>query len=317
MSALIEAKGLGRNFGDIQAVKDMSFSVHAGDVLGFLGPNGAGKSTTMKMLSCFLEPSSGTATVAGYDIGENSREVRRSLGYLPESAPLYSEMTVAEFLGFVADVRQLSGSKKTSAIDTVIDRCSLAAVLPQRIETLSKGFRRRVGLAQALIHDPEILILDEPTDGLDPNQKHEVRELINEMKDKCIILSTHILEEVDAVCNRVIIIADGKLVVDDTPQGLRTKRGSESYYVQLRVSSQAASKVQEFLEAQTFFGQTKVKEQGDEQIFVVETFESKGYSPEKILKQALDQDWGLRELSPNVGSLDAVFRDVTSAQNIS
>jgi ABC-2 type transport system ATP-binding protein len=223
MEVMIDVKGIGRSFGDIRAVDALSFSVARGELLGFLGPNGAGKSTTMKMLTCFLTPSEGTASVAGFDILESPEEVRKRVGYLPENAPLYGEMRVRDFLYFIAGVRGLEGSDAVQAVDTSVERTSLQKVLDQRIETLSKGFKRRVGLAQAILHDPEVLILDEPTDGLDPNQKHEVRNLIRDMSsDKCIILSTHILEEVDAVCSRAMIISGGRLLVDGTPDQLKS-----------------------------------------------------------------------------------------------
>ena len=219
---MISVKQLRRTFGPIVAVDDVSFEVAKGDVLGFLGPNGAGKSTAMKMLACFLPPDSGTATVCGYDIGKDPIAVRKSVGYLAENAPAYSEMTVGGFLNFVCDARQITGQARNKALDRIVPLCSIDSVYHQTIDTLSKGYRRRVGLAQALIHDPQVLILDEPTDGLDPNQKHEVRQLINEMaKDKCIIISTHILEEVELVCNRAIIIARGKILVDSTPNDLK------------------------------------------------------------------------------------------------
>ncbi|MCR4291016.1 MAG: ATP-binding cassette domain-containing protein, partial [Candidatus Scalindua sp.] len=193
-------------------------------VLGFLGPNGAGKSTLMKMLACFLKPDSGTASVCGYDILKNSVEVRKSIGYLAENVPLYNEMTVGDFLNFVCAARNIKGKKREQALDRIVPMCSIDSVYHQTIETLSKGYKRRVGLAQALIHDPDVLILDEPTDGLDPNQKNEVRRLINQMsKDKCIIVSTHILEEVDAVCSRAIIISKGKIQVDSTPEKLKAE----------------------------------------------------------------------------------------------
>lgn len=218
---MISVDNLGRHFGGIKAVDGISFKVNTGEVLGFLGPNGAGKSTTMKMLTCFLTPSFGTATVAGFDISQDQIKVKSAIGYLPENAPLYGEMKVKDFLEFVGKVRGLQGDTLQQSVDRVSSKCSLQGVLSQRIETLSKGFKRRVGLAQALIHDPKVLILDEPTDGLDPNQKHEVRMLINEMsKEKCIILSTHILEEVESVCTRAIIIAKGKIVADATPSEL-------------------------------------------------------------------------------------------------
>ncbi len=221
---MISVKGLRRTFGPIVAVDDISFEVDKGQVLGFLGPNGAGKSTAMKMLACFLGPDSGTASVCGHDIIRDAVAVRRCVGYLAENAPAYNEMTVGNFLSFVCDARQIMGRMRKEAIDRVVPKCSIESVYHQTIETLSKGYRRRVGLAQALIHDPEVLILDEPTDGLDPNQKFEVRQLINQMaKNKCIIVSTHILEEVEAVCIRAIIIARGKILVDSAPNELKQK----------------------------------------------------------------------------------------------
>lgn len=218
---MIEVKHLTRRFGPKVAVDGLSFKVQPGEVLGFLGPNGAGKSTTMKMVTGFLRPSSGNAWVCGYEVQEQPTEAQRRLGYLPEGAPLYADMTAAELLNFVAAVRGFTGQKRRQIIADVVERVHLETVLHQSIETLSKGFKRRVGLAQAILHDPEVLVLDEPTDGLDPNQKYEVRELIRTMsKDKVIILSTHILEEVDAVCTRAIIINNGRLLVDETPEAL-------------------------------------------------------------------------------------------------
>jgi ABC-2 type transport system ATP-binding protein len=219
---MISIKELKRSFGSVVAVDGVSFDAKKGDVLGFLGPNGAGKSTVMRMLACFLKPDSGTATVCGYDILKNPLDVRKSIGYLAENVPAYNEMTVGSFLNFICDARQISGKDRKRALDRIVPMCAIESVYHQTIETLSKGYRRRVGLAQTLIHDPQALILDEPTDGLDPNQKHEVRGLIGKMaKDKCIIISTHILEEVEAVCNRTIIIAKGKIIVDSTPDKLR------------------------------------------------------------------------------------------------
>ncbi len=219
---MISVKELRRSFGPIVAVDGISFDVEKGQVLGLLGPNGAGKTTAMRMLACFLKPDSGTATICGHDILEKPVEVRRTIGYLAENSPAYNEMTVGGFLEFVCDVRQIKGGDRKKALDRVVPMCSVESVYHQTIETLSKGYRRRVGLAQALIHDPDVLILDEPTDGLDPNQKHEVRELINSMaKDKCIIVSTHILEEVEAVCSRTIIISRGRILVDSTPKELK------------------------------------------------------------------------------------------------
>jgi len=219
----IEVNGLDRYFGPIHAVRNISFTVNRGEVLGFLGPNGAGKSTTMKMITGFLEPSNGTIIVNGHNVVEQPIQVKSSIGYLPEGAPSYGEMTVRSFLEFIADIRGFSGAEKQQRVDHVISLINLNAVQGQTIETLSKGFKRRVGLAQSILHDPEILIMDEPTDGLDPNQKHEVRNLIKAMSpNKAIIISTHILEEVDAVCTRAIIITNGQVLFDGTPTELRS-----------------------------------------------------------------------------------------------
>lgn len=221
---MIVVDNLGKYFGDIRAVDGVTFKVERGEVLGFLGPNGAGKSTTMKMLTSFITPTFGSASVGGFDVVEQSRESRKIIGYLPENAPLYGEMTPRSFLEFISEMRGLSKTQFKSAFERVVNLTGISNVLDRKIETLSKGYKRRVGLCQALIHDPEVLILDEPTDGLDPNQKHEVRILINRMaKEKCIILSTHILEEVDACCTRVIIVSNGKLAVDAKPDELRAK----------------------------------------------------------------------------------------------
>ncbi len=223
---MIKVQNLRRSFGSIVAVDGVSFEVEKGQVLGFLGPNGAGKSTVMKMLACFLRPDSGTASVCGHDILTEPIQVRQSIGYVAENAPMYAEMTVSGFLDFVCDARDIDKAKRKEALDRVVPTCSIESVYHQTIETLSKGYRRRVGLAQALIHDPPVLILDEPTDGLDPNQKHEVRQLITDMaQEKCIIVSTHILEEVEAVCSRAIIISQGSIQVDSTPQALKEEHG--------------------------------------------------------------------------------------------
>ncbi|MCK5498779.1 MAG: ABC transporter ATP-binding protein [Gammaproteobacteria bacterium] len=224
---LIEVKSLDKKFGTIHAVKNLSFSVKKGEVLGFLGPNGAGKSTTMKMITGFLEPTSGTVSVCGHDVLEEPIQVKEKIGYLPEGAPSYGEMTVKNFLDFIADIRGMKGKEKETCVDEIIKKINLESVRNQTIDTLSKGFKRRVGVAHVLMHDPEVLIMDEPTDGLDPNQKHEVRTLIKEMAaHKAIVISTHILEEVDAICTRAIIIASGELLFDGTPEELLAKSDS-------------------------------------------------------------------------------------------
>ena len=221
MTEKIALKGLTKRFGPLLAVDDISMSIASGEVLGFLGPNGAGKSPTMRMLAGFIEPTAGTAEICGFEVTRHPVEVKRRTGYLPEGAPAYGDMPAESYLGFIAEVRGFDGLEKRRRIDDVVDKVDLGEVLRQPIETLSKGFKRRVGLAQAMIHDPEILIMDEPTDGLDPNQKHQVRDLIREMSaDKAIIISTHILEEVETVCSRAVIIANGRLLVDGTPEDL-------------------------------------------------------------------------------------------------
>lgn len=221
---MLEVKNLKKSFGDFQAVKGISFSVKKGEVLGFLGPNGAGKSTTMRMITGFLPPSSGTALICGHDITTDPVAAKKCIGYLPESAPSYRAMTVEDFLKFIASVRGYDGKVAKEKVESVIERAKLSKVAKQTIETLSKGYRQRTCFAQAIIHDPQVLIMDEPTDGLDPNQKYTVREMIKEMAaDKAIVISTHILEEVDAVCTRAIVIADGELKADGTPDELRAK----------------------------------------------------------------------------------------------
>lgn len=218
---LVETRALVKRFGSFTAVDGISFSVNSGEVVGFLGPNGAGKSTTMRLIAGFLEPTSGSALIAGHDSQTEPVQARLKLGYLPEGAPLYPDMTVAAFLEFVAGMRGLDARQTRERLAELVERIELAEVWNRRIDALSKGFKRRVGIAQALVHDPEVLILDEPTDGLDPNQKHEVRELIRAIgTNKAIIISTHILEEVEAVCTRAIIIARGRLLADATPAEL-------------------------------------------------------------------------------------------------
>jgi len=224
MDEMIAVRHLSKRFGPITAVDDVSFAVARGEVLGFLGPNGAGKSTTMKMITGFLAPSSGTAVVCGADITEAPIAAKRHIGYLPEGAPAYPDMTPAGFLDFIARIRRFAGDEARRRIGLAVERTQLDSVLDQPIETLSKGFKRRVGLAQALLHDPDVLILDEPTDGLDPNQKHEVRRLIRALApEKAIVISTHILEEVDAVCTRAIVIAAGRVLADGSPGALEAR----------------------------------------------------------------------------------------------
>lgn len=221
MSVLIEANGLKKRFGSIAAVNGISLTVRRGEVLGFLGPNGAGKSTTMKMITGFLEPDAGAVKVAGFDMFTKGKAAKAKLGYLPEGAPSYGEMTAGDFLAFIAEIRGFDKAQAAKKVGAAVEKTELQSVLGQRIETLSKGYKRRVAMAQAILHDPQVLVMDEPTDGLDPNQKHHVRKLISDMAaEKAIIVSTHILEEVEAVCSRAIIINKGRIVADGTADQL-------------------------------------------------------------------------------------------------
>jgi len=235
---MIEVKSISKHFGDLRAVDDMSFQVKPGEILGFLGPNGAGKSTTMKMITGFLVPDEGEISVCGHDLSTDARAAQTRVGYLPEGAPCYEEMTPVSFLNFIAEVRGYRDAEKSRRVNAVIQEMALTSVAMQRIETLSKGFKRRVGLAQAIIHDPDVLILDEPTDGLDPNQKHHVREMIRGLsREKIVIISTHILEEVRAVCTRAMIINEGKIIADCTPAELESKsRYHHAVTIELDVS---------------------------------------------------------------------------------
>ena len=222
---MIEVKGLSKTYGNKPAVRGVHFTVRRGDILGFLGPNGAGKSTTMKMITGFLRPTAGTAIVGGFDVTKDPVAVKRQVGYLPESAPSYGEMTVREFLVFIAEARGFRGASRAAPVNRAIQLTHLEGVAHQSIETLSKGYKQRVGFAQALLHDPAVLILDEPTDGSDPNQKNEVRALIKELAtEKAVVLSTHILEEVEAICNRIILISEGRVVVDETPAEFQARK---------------------------------------------------------------------------------------------
>ncbi|MCH7227559.1 ATP-binding cassette domain-containing protein [Verrucomicrobiaceae bacterium E54] len=226
---MIEVENLTKRFGSKLAVDHLSFTVEKGEVLGFLGPNGAGKSTTMRMVTGFLPPTSGSIRICGTSVIDDPKAAKRHIGYLPESAPLYNDMTVTGFLNFGAEIRGLSGAAKKEAVDKAIETCFLESVARQSIDTLSKGYRHRTCLAQSLLHDPEVLILDEPTDGLDPNQKHEVRQLIRRLGEtKVVLFSTHILEEVEAACTRAVIVDRGKIVVDGTPEELKAKSGTGS-----------------------------------------------------------------------------------------
>ena len=313
MSALIEVGSLSKEFGSIRAVDGVSFKVNGGEVLGFLGPNGAGKSTTMRMITGFLKPTLGNASICGFDLANNAIEARARLGYLPEGAPLYGDMTALEFLRFAADVRGLSRSKAVERINWVVEQLGLGPVLVQPIETLSKGFKRRVGLAQSVLHDPEVLILDEPTDGLDPNQKHEVRGLIRTMSaEKAIIISTHLLEEVEAVCTRAMVINRGKVIVDCTPDALAS-RSRHRNAVTVCASTSSGGDLRVTLEG--LAGVSVVEPAPRENLlnrFTAFPKEGKSIVGE-VIGHLQEKGWEIEELEVDSGRLDEVFRDLTTS----
>ena len=317
MSELIAIDHLTKRFGHIHAVDDVSFSVPRGEVLGFLGPNGAGKSTTMKMVAGFLQPTSGTASVCGFDVLEQPIAAKRSMGYLPEGAPAYPDMTPSGFLGFIAGMRGFSGKEKDKRIGLAVERANLKGVMHQPIETLSKGYKRRVGLAQALLHDPPVLIMDEPTDGLDPNQKHEVRTLIQAMApDKAIVISTHLLEEVEAVCSRAIIIAHGRIVADGTPAALAA-RDPWHNAVSLTLAGNPTPDTVAQLRARIaqIQGVLMVEELVEEgQLRLLARIVTGANALAEIGSCARDQKWPVAEIRVEHGRLDKVFRDITMAQ---
>jgi ABC-2 type transport system ATP-binding protein len=322
MGAMIEIQGLEKRFGDITAVDGVTFQVDRGEVLGFLGPNGAGKSTTMKMLTGFLHPSGGTARIGGHDIHSEPLAAKKLIGYLPEGAPLYPDMTAEGFLRFIAQIRGFRGAEVQRRVDEVVGKVSLQGVVHQPIETLSKGYKRRVGLAQAILHDPQVLVLDEPTDGLDPNQKHEVRALIRSMqRDKVIVLSTHILEEVQALCSRVIIIAKGRLLVDCTPEQLAA-RSKWHNAVRVDVPRGEAQRVRGALGE--MYGGGSVEQLAADPVSIddeasrngvvsllVTTRERRPILGE-ISQRAQAEKWKLDGLHVEHGRLDEVFRELTT-----
>ncbi|MGE0627361.1 MAG: ABC transporter ATP-binding protein [Hyphomicrobiaceae bacterium] len=314
MTTLIEALALRKCFGRIVAVDDISLRVEKGEVLGFLGPNGAGKSTTMKMITGFLEPDAGIARIAGIDVTSNPKAAKAKLGYLPEGAPAYADMTPRSFLQFIAEIRGFSGSDAKLKADTAAEKTGLLGVWDQRIETLSKGFKRRVGLAQAILHDPPVLIMDEPTDGLDPNQQHHVRGLIRQMAaEKAIIVSTHILQEVEAVCSRAVVIDKGRIVADGTAEDLR-RRLPHHDTVAVRVSAGNAEAAQAALASLPAAAGVEIagKPNGAVVLRVLpKSDQTIGASAASILRErAIDAE----EIFIEKGSLDDVFRQITSSE---
>ena len=309
---MIEISNITKRFGSLTAVDDVSFSVSRGEVLGFLGPNGAGKSTTMKMVTGFLTPDGGNIRVGGVDIAANPVEVKRWIGYLPEGAPLYGEMTTRAFLRFIAEVRGFKGADAARRIDVVVEKVSLGSVLQMPIDTLSKGFKRRVGLAQAILHDPDILILDEPTDGLDPNQKHEVRSLIRGMSaDKVIVLSTHILEEVDAVCTRATIIAGGRIVSDGTPEDL-LRRSRTHNALKLGLAVTEAGPVIEALGAVAGVMRIEVEAKSEGALELMLLPDGGAPIAGSVSEVARANGWQVTEMHIERGRLDDVFRQITT-----
>jgi ABC-2 type transport system ATP-binding protein len=309
MKIMIKIDGLTKRYGLHTVVDNLSFECDSGEVLGFLGPNGAGKSTTMKMITGFLDPDSGSASICGIDVLASPKAAKAQLGYLPEGAPAYGDMTPAAFLSFIAEIRGYDANEIKARVTAAVSRAGLGSVLNQRIETLSKGFKRRVGIAQALLHDPPVLIMDEPTDGLDPNQKHEVRQLINSMAaNKIIVVSTHILEEVDAMCTRAIVIAGGRVLADDTPGGLEA-RSRYHDAVTLRIPDPATLlAARDALTALPDVASVEIVQREER----LTAFPRPG---KQILAEvsalAARAGWGVRELHLESGRLDEVFRAIT------
>ena len=308
---MIEVVEISINFGKFQAVSNVSFQVQKSEVLGFLGPNGAGKSTTMKMLTGYLQPSSGDALICGHSVTKQSLKARAKIGYLPESAPSYGEMQVEEFLRFAGKVRGLTGGKLNSQIEKVLEDTSLQTVRKQLIETLSKGYRQRTCLAQSLLHDPPVLLLDEPTDGLDPNQKFEVRKLISQLKeDRTILVSTHILEEVEAICTRAIILSEGKIVGDGTPEELLSKSVYHNA-INLKISVKPNQNVQQILLGIPSVERVEIQSSNYQTLsFVV--LAKQGQPILEEVKELLDQqNVKIVEMYVEKGRLDEVFRQMT------
>ena len=310
---MIEVKHLTKRFGDHLAVDNISFSAEKGEIMGFLGPNGAGKSTTMRMITGFYPPTSGTVIVGGSDISTHAIAARRKIGYLPENAPVYPDMTVSRYLNFCAEIRGFSGASKRQRLGETLERCFLAEVRHQVVNTLSKGFKQRVCFAQSILHDPEYLILDEPTDGLDPNQKHEVRLMIREMSaTKAIIFSTHILDEVDAVCSRAIIIAAGKVVADDTPEGLQ-RRSALHGSVVLTVTGVATEGLEKRIaELDGVSSVSIVETDGDRRTLRVFPIDPSMTVADRVIASITADGVTIASVFVEQGRLDDVFRDITT-----
>lgn len=313
MAVLIEAQGLKKRFGDIAAVNGISLTVKKGEVLGFLGPNGAGKSTTMKMITGFLEPDAGTVRIAGIDMFDNPKAAKGKLGYLPEGAPAYGEMTAGDFLAFIAEIRGFDAAAAQKRVGAAVEKTELGAVLGQRIETLSKGFKRRVAMAQAILHDPQVLVMDEPTDGLDPNQKHHVRQLIADMAaDKAIIVSTHILEEVEAVCSRAIIINKGRIVADGTADDLMRRLPAHGA-VAISLASDRVEALRGALGAMPGLARIDTVGQANGCVRLRVVPKNGALSPHDVAALLRERAVDVEEIYAERGNLDEVFRQITTA----
>ena len=312
---MIEVRNLTKQFGHYPAVDNISFTAEKGEILGFLGPNGAGKSTTMRMITGFFPPTSGTVIVGGNDILTQSIAARKKIGYLPENAPVYPDMTVSRYLDFCAEIRGFSGAAKTQRVGETLERCFLDGVRHQAVNTLSKGYKQRVCFAQSILHDPEYLILDEPTDGLDPNQKHEVRLMIREMSaTKAIVFSTHILDEVDSVCSRAIIIADGKVVADDTPDGLR-RRSAFHGSVVFTVKGVGSDGLQKSIADLDGVASVSVVETAvDRMTLRIFPDDPTVSVADRVIASAGRDGVAIASLFVDQGRLDDVFRDITTGQ---
>jgi ABC-2 type transport system ATP-binding protein len=309
---MIEVRNLTKAFGPKLAVNDVSFTVERGEVLGFLGPNGAGKSTTMRMITGFMPATEGDVVIGGFNVEENPIAVKRLIGYLPENAPSYTDMTVKGFLNFAAELRGFTGAEKARAIDRVVEMCFLGSVLHQSVETLSKGYRHRTCFAQSILHDPAVLILDEPTDGLDPNQKHEVRTLIRQMGEKkAIIFSTHILEEVEAVCSRAIIIDSGRIVANGTPAELKQKSTHAGAVTVRFVNGDPAAVRAKLNELSNGERLTMLSESPTSARIFPRNNAARGELAAAIGQLAAREHWQIEELHTEEGRLDEVFRTIT------
>ena len=314
---MIEVENLRKEFSGFTAVDDVSFSVTPGEVLGFLGPNGAGKSTTMKMIAGFITPTSGRVTVMGKSVTRYPIACRKRIGYLPEGAPLYADMTPPDFLTFIARMRGVKKSYRDQAIQDAIAKLELESVVHKKIDELSKGFKRRVGIAQAILHDPDILILDEPTDGLDPNQKHQVRNLIRNLStDKIVILSTHILEEVTAVCSRALVIANGALVADDTPAGLQSRsRYHQAVTLEFNGAFNSAN-VTSKLEQLGSVASAETASETSKRVTAFAVSANHARMRDEVAQLADREGWPVQSLFIETGRLEDVFRAITGGSHV-